>query len=488
MSDNRIKMLGIDIGGGSGRGIIGAFDGNKMTVREICRFENKPIYKGDALIWDSPMLRVEIENATRLGASMGAKSVGIDTWGVDYALIDDRGELICEPYSNRDLRTRGIGEYFSQLMPLSRLYEITGIQFLEFNTALQLAAEKKYTPERLEKANKILFLPDLFGYYLSGEQVSEYTIASTGALLDAKTRDFSPEILSALGISKDKFAPITDPGTIVGRVKGEYAEDMKLISVASHDTASAVFATPAENEDFIYISSGTWSLMGCELKAPLICAEGERRNYTNEGGACGTIRYLKNHVGLWLVQECRRAWLAEGHKVTYDSMTEAAMQAKPFASFIDVNDPVFMPPGDMPARIAEYCRRTGQYAPQTVGETIRTIFDSLALCYRYTVDDLKQLTGKAPGSINIIGGGSKDPLLSQITADVCGMPVVAGPSEATTLGNILVQAMAQGLVSGISEARELVRRSFPVKTYIPRGNKSDYDLFFERYMRLIDRN
>ncbi|MBQ1196381.1 MAG: rhamnulokinase, partial [Clostridia bacterium] len=354
-------MLGIDIGGGSGRGLIGSFDGEKLSIEEICRFENKPIYKDDMLVWDAPMLRREIENATRLGASMGAKSVGIDTWGVDYGLVDKKGELVCDPYSNRDLRTRNIGEYFSQFMPLSRLYEITGIQYLEFNTVLQLAAEKKFTPERLEKTDKILFLPDLFGYFLSGEQVSEYTVASTGAIVDAYTRDFSPEILSALGISKDKFAPIVDPGQIIGKVKPEFASDMKLITVPSHDTASAVFATPADSDDFIYISSGTWSLMGCELKAPLICAEGEKRNYTNEGGACGTIRYLKNHVGLWLVQECRRAWKAEGKNVTYDSMTEAAMNAKPFVSFINVNDPVFMPPGDMPARIAEYCRKTGQH-------------------------------------------------------------------------------------------------------------------------------
>ena len=487
MSDNKIKMLGIDIGGGSGRGLIGSFDGEKISIEEICRFENKPIYKGDMLVWDAPMLRREIENATKLASSMGAQSVGIDTWGVDYGLVDKKGELVCDPYSNRDLRTRNIGEYFKQFMPLSRLYEITGIQYLEFNTVLQLAAEKKFTPERLEKTDKILFLPDLFGYFLSGEQVSEYTVASTGAIVDAHTRDFSPEILSALGIGKEKFAPIVDPGKIIGKVKSEFASDMKLISVPSHDTASAVFATPADSEDFIYISSGTWSLMGCELKAPLICAEGEKRNYTNEGGACGTIRYLKNHVGLWLVQECRRAWKAEGKNVTYDSMTEAALNAKPFVSFINVNDPVFMPPGDMPARIAEYCRKTGQPVPESIGEIIRTIFDSLALCYRYTVEDIACLTGKKPNSINIVGGGSKDPLLSQITADVCGLPVVAGPAEATTLGNLLVQAMAHGLVSGISEARELVRKSFPVKTYLPRGNKSDYDSYLDYYLRLIDR-
>lgn len=480
-----IRLLGIDIGGGSGRGIIGKFDGGKLSIEEICRFENKPIYKGDALVWDAPMLRREIENAVSLGSSMGALSVGIDTWGVDYGLVDKGGNLVCDPYSNRDARTRNIGEYFSRFMPLSRLYEITGIQYLEFNTALQLAAERKFTPERLERTDKILFLPDLFGYFLSGEQISEYTIASTGALLDAHTRDFSPEILSALGISPDKFAPIVDPGTVIGKVKPEYARDMKLISVPSHDTASAVFATPAVSDDFIYISSGTWSLMGCELKAPLICAEGERRNYTNEGGACGTIRYLKNHVGLWLVQECRRAWKAEGKSVTYDSMTKAAMQSKPFVSFIDVNDPVFMPPGDMPTRIAEYCRRTSQPVPETIGEIIRTIFDSLALCYRYTVEDIACLTGKKPSSINIVGGGSKDPLLSQITADVCGMPVVAGPSEATCLGNLLVQAMAHGIVSSMAEARELVRASFPVQTYLPRGNKSDYDAYLEEYLRLI---
>ncbi|MGM9642206.1 MAG: rhamnulokinase family protein [Eubacteriales bacterium] len=480
-----IKLLGIDIGGGSGRGIIGKFDGGKLSIEEICRFENKPIYKGDALVWDAPMLRREIENAVALGSSMGALSVGIDTWGVDYGLVDKVGNLVCDPYSNRDARTRNIGEYFSRFMPLSRLYEITGIQYLEFNTALQLAAEKKFTPDRLERTYKILFLPDLFGYFLSGEQISEYTIASTGALLDAHTRDFSPEILSALGIPREKFAPIVDPGTVVGKVKPEYANNMKLIAVPSHDTASAVFATPAVSDDFIYISSGTWSLMGCELKAPLICAEGERRNYTNEGGACGTIRYLKNHVGLWLVQECRRAWKAEGKNVTYDSMTEAAMKSKPFVSFIDVNDPVFMPPGDMPTRIAEYCRRTAQPVPETVGEIIRTIFDSLALCYRYTVEDIACLTGKKPSSINIVGGGSKDPLLSQITADVCGMPVIAGPSEATCLGNLLVQAMSHGIISSMGEARELVRASFPVQTYLPRGNKSDYDAYLEKHLRLI---
>ena len=495
MSGKTRKVLAVDLGASSGRGIIGEFDGGRLTLREIHRFPNEPLppSAGGAghLRWNASALRREVEKAVEAGASEGAESAGIDTWGVDYGLLDGRGELIADPVHYRDGRTAGIPAAFGARMSHpGRLYEITGIQSLDFNTVYQLAAEFPGGYRKTEGTgpSKILFMPDLFGYFLTGEQACEYTIASTGALLDARTRDFSPEVLGALGIGREMFAPLVQPGNLLGRARGERFRGIRIINVASHDTASAVLSVPTDRAagEFLYISSGTWSLLGTELRAPLITRESEKENWTNEGGAGGTVRFLKNIMGLWLLQESRRAFAAAGFDTSFDSLSAAAAEAPPFGSLIDPDAPVFSPPGDMPSRIASFCARTGQRVPRTPGETVRVIFDSLAMRYRYTANAAASLCGTQPGAINIVGGGSKDETLCRLTADVTGMSVIAGPSEATAVGNILMQLTALGEIGGISEAREVVRRSFGVKTYLPSKGEGYGDEAFDRFRKLAE--
>lgn len=478
------KMLGVDLGASSGRGILGCFDGEKLTLSELHRFANEPLTRDGHLVWDIDSLRENVAEATRRGTAAGAETVGIDTWGVDYALLDGDGGLVAPPVHYRDSRNDTARGCFERYMSAERLYGITGIQSLNFNTVYQLAAERRDTPERLAAARRLLFMPDLFGYYLTGIQACEYTVASTGALLDAKTRSLSPEILSALGIDASLFAPAAQPGDILGRLLPCYG-NARVVNVASHDTGSAVIAVPSTGENVLYISSGTWSLMGTELSAPIITPEGRRRNYTNEGGAFGTVRFLKNIMGLWLLQESRRAWRRAGLDISFDELSAAAEAAKPFVSLINPDDPSFTPPGDMPGRIAAYCARTGQRVPQTPGETVRVIFDSLALCYRYTASNIAELTGIRPDAINIVGGGSKDILLDRLCADVCGMPVIAGPAEATAIGNIAIQAIACGAVADISQARELIRRSFDTRVFEPARGRGIYDDAYGRFLKLL---
>lgn len=489
-----LDFLGIDLGASSGRGIVGSYDGERIALREVHRFPNEPQMVAGRFTWDILRLFAESKNAIRAASGGELRSVGIDTWGVDYGLIDQKGRLISNPVHYRDRRTEGIvREFGERVMPNEKLYGITGIQLLDFNTVYQLYADRRDGTSG--GAARMLFIPDLLGYFLTGEQACEYTVASTGALLDAKTGDFSPEILSALGLDRSFFAPSVTPGTPLGTLLPEVAADVGgsrvgVVSIASHDTASAVLAVPAkENEKFIYISSGTWSLLGTELSAPVINDKTLERNFTNEGGANGKIRFLKNIMGLWILQESRRQWRREGKgedEIGFDALSRAAEAADACRSVIDPDDPVFATPGDMPKRIAEYCRRTGQHVPETPGETVRVIFDSLALCYRRTIEGISGLCGFVPDAVNIVGGGSKDALLNRITADICGIPVVAGPAEATAVGNIALQLMvAEGLTSG--DARGLIRRSFPTETYLPVSPRGRYDEPYSRFDRLVTR-
>ncbi len=486
------QFLAIDLGASSGRGIIGSFDGRRIALRENHRFPNEPVMVGGRFYWDILRIFHEIKQSIRQAVLDGDDivSIGVDTWGVDYGLLDRSGRLMGNPVHYRDARTDGITAEFEQYLSLDRLYGITGIQSLDFNTVYQLAAELRDDPERLRAADKLLFIPDLLNYFLTGKMATEYTIASTGALLDAAKRTISTEILDAMGIPHGLFPPLVRPGQRLGRLSDALLDEVgqtrvEVIHVASHDTASAVMAVPAKDKDFIYISSGTWSLLGAELSAPMITPASQANNFTNEGGVEGTIRFLKNIMGLWLVQESRRQWKREGKDYSFADLSAMASAAKPLRCLIDPDDKRFTAPGNMPRRIADYCRETGQPVPETEGEIIRCILESLALCYRATIDKINAMRGQAATALNIVGGGTQDKLLCQFAADACGIPVYAGPVEATAIGNIAMQAIAAGELSSLSEARAVVADSFPLDTYLPDpAAQGAWDEAYTRFLRL----
>ena len=482
-----LDLLGIDLGASSGRGIVGSYDGEKLSLREVHRFPNEPQMVAGRFTWDILRLYAESKNAIRAAAGGELRSIGIDTWGVDYGLLDAHGRLIGNPVHYRDRRTEGIiSEFGERVMLNEKLYGITGIQLLDFNTVYQLYADRR--DGTAAGAARMLFIPDLLGYFLTGNMACEYTVASTGALLDAKKRDFSAEILSALGLERDFFAPLVHPGTSLGNVRGDVGAEVggcgaEVVSIASHDTASAVLAVPAKkDEKFVYISSGTWSLLGTETDEPVITPETLALNFTNEGGVGRKIRFLKNIMGLWLLQESRRQWRREGRgedEIGFDVLSSAAAAAPACRSVIDPDAPVFAVPGDMPGRIAEYCRKTGQY----VRDGKSHLRQPCALLPPHDRGSGGALRFR-PTAINIVGGGSRDTLLDSITADICGLPVVAGPTEATAVGNIAVQLMAAEKMSA-AEARELVRRSFPTSVFEPKSAPSTYDGVYEKFERLV---
>lgn len=500
-NSNKVRnYLAIDLGASSGRGIIGRFDGSRISLEETHRFQNGPVNVTGRMYWDILGIYSNIRQAIqRASAECELASIGIDTWGVDYGIIGKDGRLLSNPCHYRDSRTDDILQYTDKLMTADEIYRATGIQTMNFNTVFQLAADMRDNPHIFSadavsgSGNKILFIPDLLNYFLTGVMATEYTIASTGAVLDPYTQKYSDTVLDGLGIPKDIFCgePVM-PGTVLGRLNDTDISEScqaKVVTVASHDTASAVLSVPTSSDRAVYISSGTWSLMGTELSAPLINDQTRRLNYTNEGGVGGTIRFLKNIMGLWILQECRRRWAAEGHEYSFGELTGLAAKSdiKPFASIINPDLRIFASPGNMPQRIRDYCRRTGQTVPQTVGETVRCVIDSLALCYRYTAENLSALTGIKPDGINIVGGGCQNGLLSQMTADAAGLPVTAGPVEATSVGNILSQLISDGEVSGIKEARQLVAESFEMQKYEPGkiSESSDADASYEKFTKLL---
>ena len=491
-------MLAIDLGASSGRGIIGGFDGKKFTLEENHRFPNEPVSINGDFCWDIMRIFHEIKKAI-LKCSLSddisvknIKSIGIDTWGVDYGFLDKRGALLANPYHYRDTRTDDIQEYVFKTVSYSDIYDVTGIQSMNFNSIYQLAADLRDRPWIVECAERMMFIPDMLGYFLTGEMRNEYTIASTGAILDAKTGKIAYDLLDRLGIPSRLFGEITQPGTIVGPLLPELKEELggisaNLVNIASHDTASAVISVPAKGEDFIYISSGTWSLMGVESKTPMINEASKKYSFTNEGGADGTIRFLKNIMGLWLEQESKRQWEREGIAISFDELTKLALDEKAFASLIDPDDASFSPPGNMPRRIAAYCKESGQsVVPETIGQTVRCIFESLALKYRVTIEKIEEITGKKYTSINIVGGGTKEAILCQWTANACGIPVYAGPVEATAIGNIAMQAVAAGEITGISQAREVIRNSFEIITYEPRDTEAWNDAYV-KFKKILDK-
>ncbi|MBE6589853.1 MAG: rhamnulokinase [Ruminococcaceae bacterium] len=485
------KMLAIDLGASSGRGIVGSFDGEKLSLKENHRFSNDPVIVNGRMHWD--ILRIFHEIKQSITKTVlekdDVRSIGIDTWGVDYALLDKHGRMLSNPVHYRDTRTDGVVPYIGRFFSQSELYGVTGIQCMNFNTIFQLATELRDDPTGLERAERMLNIPDLLNYFLTGKMANEYTILSTGALLDAKERTYAYSMIDKVGLPRRLFGDIVQPGHCLGGLLPQVLEetgktDAKVLNVASHDTASAVIAVPTQEDDFLFISSGTWSLMGTELRAPMINEATAKYDFTNEGGACGTIRFLKNIMGLWLIQESRRQWRREGSEYSFAQLEALAKECKPFKCFINPDDASFATPGNLPERIREYCRRTGQQVPESVGEVVRCIYESLALKYRYTAESINTLTGLNARVIYVVGGGTKDGFLSQMTADATGMPVSAGPEEATAIGNLMMQMMTAGDAKDLKDARRIVAASFDRKHYDPTTDRAPWDEAFARFCAL----
>ena len=468
------RVLAFDFGASSGRAIIGCFDGDKITLEEVHRFSNDPVSVGGTVYWDVLRLFYEIKQGIiKAKIAGGFDSIGIDTWGVDFGFIDSEGKLMENPVHYRDARTVGLVDEAFKTMPKEKLYGITGIQFMELNTLFQLISLKKYRPWMLERADKMLFMPDLFGYMLTGKMCAEYSIASTSQLIDLDKRTWSKEILDAFGIKESVFAPLVQPGTVLGELSKEVCEEcgvdpVPVISVCGHDTQSAITSVPCEDGDFAFLSSGTWSLFGTELDKPIVNETSMNINITNEGGFDGSTGFLKNIIGLWLIQESRRQWKREGKEYSYADLEKLALAAEPFKCFIDPDAPEFVPHGNIPERVREFCRKTGQYVPETVGEIMRCIYESLAMKYRLTFEKLRECTERDYPGIHVIGGGTKDGLLCQMTANSCDRTVKAGPIEATVMGNVAVQLMSDGSVKNIGQARKIVANSSELKTFEPK--------------------
>ncbi len=478
------QYLAFDLGAESGRAIAGSLQGGRLAVEELHRFLNIPIQDGRALYWDTQKLRREIEYGIGVAAGdrkMALDGIGIDTWGVDFGLLSGDGTLLENPRHYRDPRTAGVMEKLFAAVPREQVFGYTGIQFMQLNTLYQLYAMKLAEDPALEAARTLLNMPDLFNYWLTGAAKSEATIASTTQFFNPGTMSWATELLERLGLPGGILCPIVAPGTPLGRMSEP--PHLPVYATAGHDTAAAVAAVPAESgPTWCYISSGTWSLMGIEVDRPAIDPQALALNFTNEVGAGGKTRLLKNIPGLWLLQECRAQWRAEGAEYSYDELTRMAAEARPFAAAIDSD--AFLAPGDMPRRIAEHCRRTDQAPPRSRGECARAILESLALRYRGVLESLETLGRRKIELIHIVGGGSRNALLNQFAADATGRPVVAGPSEATAIGNILVQAMGAGEVAGLEELRAVVRRSFAPVTFQPRPG-APWDAAYERYRKLL---
>ena len=470
------NYLALDLGASGGRAIIGRFDGERLALEEAHRFANGPITLprpgGASLHWDVLDLFAQIKLGVAKAAAGGLVSLGLDTWGVDFALLDDRGELLGNPYHYRDGRTDGMMDEAFRRVPRPEIFASTGIQFMQINTLYQLLAMAVQGSPALPAARTLLMMPDLFNYWLTGQQLSERTNASTGQCLNPFSGDWAFPLLERLGLPARIFPKVIPPGTVLGNLLPAVAEEtgargISVVAPGCHDTASAVAAVPAESDDYAYLSSGTWSLMGVESAGPVVSEQSLGFNVTNEVGVCSTICLLKNITGLWIIQECRRAWMQEGARLSWDEIVQLAEAAPTFTAVIDVDERDFAAPGDMPQRIRACCARTGQPVPQDRGTIARIVFESLALKYRRTLEILEVLVGKRIAVLHIIGGGTQNRLLSQLAADAIDRPVVAGPIEATAAGNILMQMLATGAIASLAEGRAVIRHSFNLEVFEP---------------------
>jgi rhamnulokinase len=468
-------FLAFDLGAESGRAVLGSLESGRLRTKEIHRFPNVPIRILGHWHWDVYRLFAEIRRALALAAAEvpdGLESVGVDTWGVDFGLLARDGSLLGLPTCYRDERHSGAMEDFLRLMPREQVYELTGVHFLPFNTLYQIYALVRERSPLLDAAADLLFMPDLFNYLLTSRKATEFTIATTSQFYDPRRREWVRGLFQGMGLSKQILQEVREPGTVLAPLLPEVAADAGLrravpvVSTASHDTGAAVAAVPAEGEDWAFISSGTWSLVGVEEREAVVTAAALAHNFTNEGGVGRTIRFLRNVSGLWLVQQCRRAWSRDG-ELGYEELTRRAAEAPPFQALLDPDAPEFLNPPDMPAALEAYWKRTGQKPPADRAGVVRSIFESLALKYRQVLDELREVTGRTIRRVHVIGGGSRNALLSRFTAEATGLPVVAGPAEGTAAGNILVQAMAVGAVSSLADLRGVVRRSTELVSYEP---------------------
>jgi rhamnulokinase len=487
------RFLAADLGAESGRVVLGTIKNERLEVRELYRFPNGPVQLLGRLHWNLPGLFEEIKKGARScvqDAGVQPESLAVDTWGVDFGLVAADGSLLGLPYAYRDPHTLGIMDEFFKRMPREEIYALTGIQFLTFNSLFQLAALVRDRSPLLEAASGLLFMPDLFHYLLTGRRSSELTIATTSQLYDPRKSGWSRELLAALGLPESLMQDIRRPGTIIGPLTAEVAEETglsretRVIATATHDTASAVAAVPAEGHDWAYISSGTWSLMGIESSAPIINSRTLKLNFTNEGGIEGRTRFLKNVTGLWLLHQCRRKWQGgSANGPSYADLVESAEESPGFRTLIDPDAPDFLNPADMPGAIQAFARRTGQPEPDSRPAFVRCILESLALKYRYVLDQLREVSPHSIARIHVIGGGSRNGLLCRFTAEAAGLTVVAGPAEATASGNIMVQALALGVVRDPEEIRAIMRNSVKLTSYEPRSPK-DWAHAYERFRNL----
>jgi rhamnulokinase len=485
------KFLALDLGAESGRAVVGHFDGQSLRLEEIHRFPNGPVLVNGHLHWDALRLLSELKAGTRLAIQKfkSVVSLGLDTWGVDFGLLDGQGNLLGNPYHYRDSRTEGMMEALFERVPRDQVFEYTGIQFMQLNTLYQLFSMRVNQSPILDIARTFLTMPDLFNYWLTGRKVCEFSNATTTQFYDPRAKTWATELLERLDLPASILGEIVPPGTVLGDLLPDVAAELgvdpiPVIAPACHDTGSAVAAVPASERDYAYISSGTWSLMGVEVNEPVITPQSLDYNFTNEGGVCGTFRLLKNIMGLWLVQECRREWARAGASYDYATLTQMAADAPPFGPIVDVDDHLFLAPGDMPGRIYQYCRDTGQAVPETKGQILRCALESLALRYRWVLEKLEAMMGRPIGVVHIIGGGMQNELLCQFATDAMQRPVVTGPIEATAMGNMLMQALALGYIDSLSEGRQVIRNSFAVRTYEP-GAGEPWAEAYDRYLKLI---
>ncbi len=482
-------FLAIDLGAESGRGILGSLSGDQLTLEEIHRFLNEPVHLPTGLYWDSFRLFHDIQHSLRIAGrerKLKVDGIGVDTWGVDFGILGSDGALIDNPRCYRDPRTERMFERLFAVVPRERVFEETGLQFMELNSLYQLYAMKLACSPGLQSAAKLLFMPDLLAYWLTGVQKNELTITSTSQFYNPSKKRWATELFDDLGLPKHILGDIVAPGTLLGPLLPHLGEstalgDTPVYASAAHDTAAAVAAVPASGRDWCYISSGTWSLMGVELDEPIINEACLAANFTNEIGVDGKVRFLKNIAGLWLLQECRRAWALEGTEYSYAELAAMADSATPFSAVVPPDR--FLQPGKMPQRIADFCKGSGQRVPESAGDMARAILEGLALRYRQVLETLELLLGRKLTTIHIVGGGSRNQVLNQFVADATRRTVIAGPAEATAAGNILVQAIGSGRLRNLAEARAVIAASFPVETIQPQ-NSAPWDAAYEQFCKL----
>jgi rhamnulokinase len=482
------RFLAFDLGAESGRAMVGTLEQGILALREIHRFSNVPVSLNGSLQWDILHLWQQMRRALDEYGGTPLDSVGVDSWGVDYALIGEQGNLLENPYHYRDRRTNGAMAAVFERVSRERIYAVTGIQFLPFNTIYQLYAACRATPDLVDAARALITIPDLLNYWLTGKLTSEYTVATTTQCIDARTRTWATRMLDQIGLPTRLLQPLVEPGTTIGTIRPSVSAvyaGTPVVVPACHDTASAVASFSASGNT-AFLSSGTWSLLGTELHEPLITSRGLALNFTNEGGVCGTTRLLKNIGGLWLLQACRSHWKSQGLDLPYEALvTGAADERLAFRSLIDPDYPAFLNPANMPGSIAEYCRATGQPEPEEPTAFVRAILESLAFKYRAVLESLEALTGRRFDEIRIVGGGSRNRLLKQWTADATGRAVTAGPAEATALGNIGLQMIATGAVGSLAEARAVIDRSFPVERFEPIA-ADRWDAEYRRFQHYVE--